>query len=152
MCFHCQYSYLENFKCSWRATLKCLAGRMWPADRTLPRPALRGKWSRHCHQITHGLGRGSTKVSRDIFYLFLNNNFKVFIAKKKFIFWKIKNVTSRLVMGGRGAGGLVQVSPKEIGCLVLGLSQFSLLPQLPQKTILNLKEVKFDSKIIISHR
>jgi len=30
------------FKCSSRATLRCLAGRMWPAGRTLPRPAL---WS-----------------------------------------------------------------------------------------------------------
>ncbi len=36
MCFHSQYSYLENFKCSSRATLRCLAGRMWPAGRTLP--------------------------------------------------------------------------------------------------------------------
>ncbi len=25
MCFHSQYSYLENFKCSSRATLRCLA-------------------------------------------------------------------------------------------------------------------------------
>jgi len=40
MCFHSQYSYLENFKCSSRATLRCLAGRMWPAGRTLPRPAI----------------------------------------------------------------------------------------------------------------
>ncbi len=42
MYFHCQYSCLENFKCSLWATLKCLAGRIWPADRTLPRPALEG--------------------------------------------------------------------------------------------------------------
>ncbi len=34
------YSYLENFKWSWRATLRCLASRMWPADRTLPSPGL----------------------------------------------------------------------------------------------------------------
>jgi len=40
MCFHSQYSYLENFKCSSGATLRCLAGRLWPAGRTLPRPAL----------------------------------------------------------------------------------------------------------------
>ncbi len=40
MCFHSQYSYLENFKCSLWATLRCLAGRMWPAGRTSPRPAL----------------------------------------------------------------------------------------------------------------
>jgi len=31
------------------------------------------------------------------------------------------------------------------GGLVLGSSQFSLLSQLPQKTMLNLKVVKFDS-------
>jgi hypothetical protein len=53
---------------------------------------------------------------------------------------------------GGGGGGFVQVSPKEIGCFFLDSSQFSLLPQLPQKTILNLKEFKFDSKIIISQR
>jgi len=33
---------------------------------------------------------------------------------------------------------------------MLGLSQFALLPQLPLKTLLNLKVVKIDSKIIIS--
>jgi len=33
--------------------------------------------------------------------------------------------------------------------LVLGSSQFSLLPKLPQKTTLNSKVVKIDSKIII---
>jgi len=38
MCFHNQYSYLENFRCSSRAILKFLTGHMWPADRTLPRP------------------------------------------------------------------------------------------------------------------
>ncbi len=36
------------------------------------------------------------------------------------------------------------------GGLALGQSQFSLLPQMPQKIMLNLKMVKFDSKIIIS--
>jgi len=36
------------------------------------------------------------------------------------------------------------------GGLILGLSQFSLLPQLPLKTMLDLKMVKIDSKIIIS--
>jgi len=36
------------------------------------------------------------------------------------------------------------------GGLVLSSSQISLLPQLPQKTTLNLKVVKLDSKIIIS--
>jgi len=36
------------------------------------------------------------------------------------------------------------------GGLVLGLSQFALLPQLPQKTMLDLKLVKIDSKLIIS--
>ncbi len=41
--FYSQYSYLENFKCSSRATLRCLAGRMWPAGRTLPRTALNDK-------------------------------------------------------------------------------------------------------------
>ncbi len=40
MCIHSQFSYLENFKCSLRATLRCLAGRMWPAGRTLPWPGL----------------------------------------------------------------------------------------------------------------
>ncbi len=40
MCFHSKFSYLGNFKCSSRATLRCLAGRMWPAGRTLPRPVL----------------------------------------------------------------------------------------------------------------
>jgi len=35
------------------------------------------------------------------------------------------------------------------GGLVLGSSQFTLLPHLPQKTILDLKVVKIDSKIII---
>ncbi len=35
------------------------------------------------------------------------------------------------------------------GGLVLGSSQFSQLPQLPQKTTLNLKVIQFDSKIII---
>jgi len=40
MCFHSQYSYLENFKCSSRATLRSFAGRMWPAGRTLPRSDL----------------------------------------------------------------------------------------------------------------
>jgi len=35
------------------------------------------------------------------------------------------------------------------GGLVLDSSQFSLLPQLPQKMTLNLKMVKFNSKIII---
>jgi len=44
MCFHSQYSYLENFKCSSRATLRCLAGCMWPAGRTLPRPALGSRY------------------------------------------------------------------------------------------------------------
>jgi len=33
------------------------------------------------------------------------------------------------------------------GGSVLGLSQFSVLPQLPPKTMLGLKEVKIDSKI-----
>ncbi len=40
MCFVGQYSDLEIFKCSSRATLRCLEGRLWPAGRTLPRPAL----------------------------------------------------------------------------------------------------------------
>jgi len=40
MSFHSQFSYLENFKCSSRATLMRLAGRMWPAGRMLPRPVL----------------------------------------------------------------------------------------------------------------
>ncbi len=37
----CQIKYLsrEPEKCS-RATLRCLAGRMWPAVRTLPRPGI----------------------------------------------------------------------------------------------------------------
>jgi hypothetical protein len=35
------------------------------------------------------------------------------------------------------------------GGTVLGLSQFTLLPQLPLKTMLDLKVVKIDSKIII---
>ena len=35
------------------------------------------------------------------------------------------------------------------GGLVLGSSQFTLLPQLPQKMTLNLKVVKFDSKVVI---
>jgi len=35
---------------------------------------------------------------------------------------------------------------------VLGSSQFSLLPQLPQKTMLASKVVKNDSKIVISPR
>jgi len=33
------------------------------------------------------------------------------------------------------------------GGLVLGLSKFSVLPQLPPKTMLSLKEVKINSKI-----
>ena len=48
MCFHSQYSYLEDFKCSSRATLKCLAGRMRPAGRTLPRPDLVGNNEYQC--------------------------------------------------------------------------------------------------------
>jgi hypothetical protein len=36
------------------------------------------------------------------------------------------------------------------GGLVLGLSQFSILPQLPPKIMLDSKVVKIDSKIIIS--
>jgi len=36
------------------------------------------------------------------------------------------------------------------GSLVLGSSQFSILPQLPQKSTQNVKVAKFDSKIIIS--
>jgi len=36
------------------------------------------------------------------------------------------------------------------GGLVLGSSQFSLLPQLPLKTMLDLKAVKIDSKLIMS--
>jgi len=36
------------------------------------------------------------------------------------------------------------------GGLVLGLSQFSLLPHLPQITTLSLKMANFDSKMIIS--
>ncbi len=32
-----QHSY---FKCSWRATVRCLAGRIWPAGRTSSRPDL----------------------------------------------------------------------------------------------------------------
>jgi len=35
------------------------------------------------------------------------------------------------------------------GGSILGLSQFTLLPQLPLKTMLNLKVVKIDSKITI---
>ncbi len=38
------------------------------------------------------------------------------------------------------------------GGLVLGSSQFALLPQLPLKTMLGIKVVKIDSKIIISIR
>jgi len=38
------------------------------------------------------------------------------------------------------------------GGLVIGSSQFSQLPQLPQKTTLNLKVVNFDLKIIIMPR
>jgi len=36
------------------------------------------------------------------------------------------------------------------GGSILGSSQFTLLPQLPTKTISNLKAIKIDSKIIIS--
>ncbi len=36
------------------------------------------------------------------------------------------------------------------GCLILGSSLFTLLPQQPLKTNLDLKMVKIDSKIIIS--
>jgi len=36
------------------------------------------------------------------------------------------------------------------GSLILGSSQFLLLPQLPQKMTINLKVVRNDSKIIIS--
>jgi len=39
-CFQDPNSYLEKFKHSSRATLRCLAGCMWPAGRTMPRPAL----------------------------------------------------------------------------------------------------------------
>ncbi len=39
-CFYGQYNYLENLKCSSRATLRCLAGHMWHAGRTLPRPVI----------------------------------------------------------------------------------------------------------------
>ncbi len=42
MYFNCQYSYLEDFKCSSRSTLRCFAGRMWPAGWTLPWPGLKG--------------------------------------------------------------------------------------------------------------
>jgi len=38
------------------------------------------------------------------------------------------------------------------GGSVLGLRQFSILPQLPQKTMLGLKGVKIDSKISNSRR
>jgi len=56
MCFHSQYSYLENFKCSSRATLRCLAGRMWPAGRALPRPDLGPRkftWAHLIKQMYH---------------------------------------------------------------------------------------------------
>jgi len=46
--------------------------------------------------------------------------------------------------------GLSKILPSLLLLKVLGLSQFSLMPQLPQKMTLNLKVVKFDSKIIIS--
>jgi len=42
ICFYGQYSDLNTFKCSSRATLRCLAGRMWPAGPPLPRPVLNG--------------------------------------------------------------------------------------------------------------
>jgi hypothetical protein len=38
------------------------------------------------------------------------------------------------------------------GGSILGPSQFAILPQLPQKTAINLKVVKIDPKIIISLR
>jgi len=38
------------------------------------------------------------------------------------------------------------------GGLVLGSSQFSILPQLPQKILLDSKGIKIDPKIIISLR
>jgi len=38
------------------------------------------------------------------------------------------------------------------GGLVLGLSQFSMLPQLPQKILFNSKVVKIDPKLIVSLR
>jgi len=38
------------------------------------------------------------------------------------------------------------------GGSILGLSQFSILPQLPQNTMLGLKGVKINSKLSNSHR
>jgi len=34
------------------------------------------------------------------------------------------------------------------GCSILGLSQFTILPQMPLKTMLSLKVVKIDSKLL----
>jgi len=57
----------------------------------------RGGWSRQGHQITQGEGRGLTKVSRDIIlnYFWKKIHYSTLKAIKKYIFWKIENVTSR---------------------------------------------------------
>ncbi len=39
-CYLHVINYLEYCNCNSRATLRCFAGRMWPAGRTLPGPVL----------------------------------------------------------------------------------------------------------------
>jgi hypothetical protein len=54
--------------------------------------------------------------------------------------------TKNIFQSYRAFQGFVQAFTH---CLILGSSQFTLLPQLPLKMVLNLKVVKIDSKIII---
>ena len=75
------FIYLDNFKKCSRATLRCLAGRMWPAGRTLPRPALEQCFStdvpRHTrvpHTFLHGV---PPKIFLPIFGEVLGGIFKM---------------------------------------------------------------------------
>jgi hypothetical protein len=52
--------FYQPKKC-WRATFRCLSGRMWPAGQTLPRPAsdplhgsLRGPWTQGYERYSTG--------------------------------------------------------------------------------------------------
>ncbi len=64
-----KYSYLENFKCSSRATLRCLAGRMWPAGRTLPRPGLASTCLQNYHTVPYSWLQCTCKKLTKVHYV-----------------------------------------------------------------------------------
>ncbi len=93
-CFLYKNSYLKYWNCISRATFRCSARWMWPAGRTLPRPAQRKGEVIRCHKDFFVLWDEKTYSRAPRKILFLRN---YLIVESKLVlkvnYLKMRNVT-----------------------------------------------------------